>query len=217
MAQKKLTAVSIPNLPPGTHADLIVPGLQLIIGRTRRTWAYRYRSGGKRPKLTLGYFPRMGLAEARASARKASERIECGVPPAGPAPHPRSPTALTLGALLDRYEVLRTREGRRTKSLPQAMGSLRRNLQPCLSLPAAQFSKADLRAARDALVEADNVIAGNRARLPRACDALGRARGFDPDQLRPGHPPRARGKAQPCADQKRNRQDLEGLRRSRHT
>ena len=162
MAQKKLTAVSIPNLPPGTHADLIVPGLQLIVGRTRRTWAYRYRSGGARPKLTLGYFPRMGLAEARASARKASERIECGVPPAGPAPHPRSPTALTLGALLDRYEVLRTREGRRTKSLPQAMGSLRRNLQPCLSLPAAQFSKADLRAARDALVEADNVIAGNR-------------------------------------------------------
>ena len=41
-------------------------------------------------------------------------------------------------------------------------GSLRRNLKPWLSLPAAQFSKADLRAARDAMTKADNVIAANR-------------------------------------------------------
>ena len=35
------------------------------------------------------------------------------------------------------------------------MRLLRRNLAPYLSLPADQFSKADLRAARDAMVEAD--------------------------------------------------------------
>ena len=42
------------------------------------------------------------------------------------------------------------------------MRSLRRNLKPYLSLPADQFSKADLRAARDAMIEAGTVIAGNR-------------------------------------------------------
>ena len=42
------------------------------------------------------------------------------------------------------------------------MRLLRRSLGPYLSLPAGEFSKADLRAARDALVEADAVFAGNR-------------------------------------------------------
>ena len=42
------------------------------------------------------------------------------------------------------------------------MRLLRRSLAPYLSLPADQFRKADLRAARDAMVEADAMIAGNR-------------------------------------------------------
>ena len=70
--------------------------------------------------------------------------------------------ALTLGTLLDRYEALRTKEGQRTKSLPEAMRSLRRNLKPYLALPAGEFSKVDLRAARDAMVGANTVIAANR-------------------------------------------------------
>ena len=69
---------------------------------------------------------------------------------------------LTLGALLDRYEALRTQGRPADQALPEAMRSLRRNLKPYLSLPAAQFSKADLRAARDAMVEAGTVIAANR-------------------------------------------------------
>jgi len=69
---------------------------------------------------------------------------------------------LTLGALLDRYEALRAREGQRTRSLPKAMRLLRHHLRPYLSLPAEQFSKADLRASRDAMVEAGTVIAANR-------------------------------------------------------
>ena len=93
--------------------------------------------------------------------------------------------ALTLGALLDRYEALRTREGKRIRTLPEAMRLLRRSLGPYLSLPAGEFSKADLRAARDAMVEADAVFAGNRMLgLSRSGDALGGTGGPDPDQLR---------------------------------
>ena len=104
----------------------------------------------------------MGLADARVAARKASERIDGGVMPAAHAPHPRSPDALTLGGLFDRYEALRTKEGKRIRTLPEAMALLRRALKSYLALPADQFSKADLRAARDAMVEADAMIAGNR-------------------------------------------------------
>ena len=60
------------------------------------------------------------------------------------------------------YEALRKREGRKTKTLDEAMRLLRLNLAPYLSLPADQFSKADLRAARDAMVERDAMLAGNR-------------------------------------------------------
>jgi len=162
MARKKLSAIAIPTLAAGTYADQIMPGLLFIVGKSRKTWAYRYRSGGKRPKLRLGYYPQLSLGDARTAARKAAERLDSGVTPAAPAPHPRSPDTLTLGGMIDRYEKLRTKEGGRVKSLPEAMASLRRNLKPWLSLPADQFSKADLRDARDKTAESRGLIAANR-------------------------------------------------------
>ena len=57
---------------------------------------------------------------------------------------------LTLGDLIDRYEKHRRRKGGRgMKTLDEAMRTVRRGLEDYLKLPAAQFSKADLRAARD--------------------------------------------------------------------
>jgi hypothetical protein len=70
VARKKLSAIGIPTLAPGTYADNIVPGLLLIVGKNRKTWAYRYRSGGKRPKFTLGY----QSIEAMANAIRLTER-----------------------------------------------------------------------------------------------------------------------------------------------
>jgi integrase len=162
MATKKLSALSIPGLSPGDWHDVVVPGLILRVGIKRRTWTYRTSAGGKKLRLTLGHYPVMGLAEAREAARKSSERIDSGVTPTAPALHPRSPDALTLGGLLDRYEALRRREGKKIKTLDEALRLIRRCLAPYLSLPAGQFSKADLRAARDAMVAADAVFAGNR-------------------------------------------------------
>ena len=162
MPTKKLTALSIPTLAPGEWYDAVLPGLILRVGKKRRTWQFRYHAGGSYHRKPLGHFPAMELADAREAGRKLIGRAEKGVPIEVSAPHPRGSSSLTLGALFDRYEALRTKEGQRTKSLPEAMRSLRRNLKPWLSLPADQFSKADLRAARDAMMEADNVIAANR-------------------------------------------------------
>ena len=104
----------------------------------------------------------MGLQQARKSGRDLLARLESGAPAPAPASHPRAASALTLGALVDRYEKLRLREGHRTKTLTEAMRMLRVELKPWLGLPVAGFSKADLRAARDAIVQRGALIAANR-------------------------------------------------------
>ena len=94
------------------------------------------------------------------------------------------------------------------------MRLMRRNLAPYLSLPADQFTKADLRAARDAMVEADAMIAGNRL-LQRLGPVMKWAAqedlipvNFVPD-IRKAPETEAHPQAERCGDQG----DLESLRR----
>jgi integrase len=162
MPIKRLTAIAIPSLPPGEYWDAIVPGLILRVGARRRTWQYRARLGGHYNRRPLGHFPAVGLTEAREAARNLLERLDRGAPLA-PAPlHPRSTAALTLGDLIDRYEKMRQRERTRVKTLPAAMSTVRRCLAPWLELPAAQFTKADLRTARDIVADRGALMQANR-------------------------------------------------------
>jgi integrase len=112
--------------------------------------------------MPLGHFPNVELAEARAAARSLIERLEKGAPPSPAPAHPRSASAFTLGGLIDRYERMRQNERTRTKTLPEAMSTLRRCLAPWLDLPATAFTKADLRAARDAVAERGALMQANR-------------------------------------------------------
>jgi integrase len=139
-----------------------MPGLILRVGARRRTWQYRARTGESYRRIPLGHFPNVELADAREAARNLIERLEKGAPPSPPPPHPRSASASTLGGLIDRYERMRQKERTRIKTLPEAMGTLRRCLGPWLDLPAATFTKADLRAARDAVAERGALMQANR-------------------------------------------------------
>jgi integrase len=158
--KKLLSALAVPKLGTGEYWDPLIPGLALRVGARRRTWTLRHRVGGRHRRDILGYFPTLSLADARTAAGKLLERMEAGAAPTPPPVHPRS--ALTLGALIDRYEALRRREGHRVKQLAPSMRALRAGLADYLGLPAAQFSKADLRAARDAIAERGSPIAANR-------------------------------------------------------
>src|SRR4051794_35517849 len=90
----KLTAVAIPTLPHGDFADLAYPGLHLRIGAKRRTWSVFHRQGGRLKQSTLGYFPAMGLADARKAAGQLVERVQAGAPPsATPTASERVPDA----------------------------------------------------------------------------------------------------------------------------
>jgi hypothetical protein len=162
MPTKKLSALAVPTLPPGEWRDAALPGLILRVGARRRTWTFRARVGGVGRRDILGHFPKMSLSAAREAGRELLNRFEHSAPIPTSIPHPRSASALTLDALLDRYEKLRLREGHRTKTLTGAMRTLRAGLKPWLGLPASEFTKADLRAARDAIVERGALMQANR-------------------------------------------------------
>lgn len=62
--------------------DPALSGLYLVVQPSgAKSWAVRYRHAGKPRKLTLGKWPVMGLADARAAASEALEAIERGTDP----------------------------------------------------------------------------------------------------------------------------------------
>ena len=141
-----------------------MPGLILRVGKKPPDLVLSaiHSNGGYPPQAARPLSPQWSWAPPARRPVGRSSAPTAGLPTEAPAPHPRSAEVLTLGDLFDKYETLRKREGRKIKTLDEAMRLLRRNLAPYLPLPADQFSKADLRAARDAMVEADAMIAGNR-------------------------------------------------------
>lgn len=84
---KALTTKSIEALKPKPAKRLEIPdpalvGLYLVVQPSgAKSWALRYRYAGKPKKLTLGRWPIMGLAEARAAASVAIEEVEGGTDP----------------------------------------------------------------------------------------------------------------------------------------
>lgn len=84
----KFTAKSVEAMKPDPTkrleiADPAADGLFLVIQPTgRKSWAARYRFEGKSRKLTLGPYPAISLAEARAGAADARRRVALGQDPA---------------------------------------------------------------------------------------------------------------------------------------
>jgi integrase len=83
-----MTAKYVENLAPDPARrmevpDAAMPGLYLIVQPTgAKSWALRYRHGGKPRKMTLGPFPAFGLSVARDEAAKALRLLETGTDPA---------------------------------------------------------------------------------------------------------------------------------------
>jgi integrase len=85
---KRLTQISVDNAKPTSSrqeiADAMQPGLYLVIQPTgRKSWAVRYRLGGKSKKHTLA--KGISLADARDQAREVLGKVARGVDPARPA------------------------------------------------------------------------------------------------------------------------------------
>ena len=90
---KMLTAKSVENEKATDKRkeipDAGVPGLLLIVQPNgQKSWAYRYRFGDKRGRLSPGKFPAVQLAAARDLTRAAAMKLAEGVDPGATAPKP---------------------------------------------------------------------------------------------------------------------------------
>jgi integrase len=83
---KELTAVAIGKMKPGAVRQEIpdgrIAGLYFIIQPSgKRSWAVRYRFGGKPIKMTIGQYPATDLKTAREKAEAAKGKVEAGIDP----------------------------------------------------------------------------------------------------------------------------------------
>lgn len=160
----KLTAVALDTLKEGTHWDTLSTGLHIRVGKRRKTWQMRFQLGGKYQFEILGYYPEVGLKEAREKAADITKRIEAGVPiVVAEAIHPKS--APSISNMIDRYESYRLAHPEmRNKSLPEAMRSVRHGFTKTgyMDAIARTFTKADLRKVRDTLLKDGGPYASNR-------------------------------------------------------
>lgn len=78
--------------------DGLIGGLYLVVqpDSGAKSWAYRYRFGGKTRKLTLGRYPKIALAGARKLAQGAELQIQQGKDPAIKAPKREEKTVEAL-------------------------------------------------------------------------------------------------------------------------
>jgi hypothetical protein len=105
------------EIPDGT-----VTGLYLVVQPSgAKSWAVRYRHEGKPAKLTIGPWPRLGLAEAREAARETLGIVSVGTDPTGDrvtlARLKRQPApdgAHEFGTVLDRFLKSQRTKGRRS-------------------------------------------------------------------------------------------------------
>src|SRR5258708_39594523 len=92
---KKLTPITVANVKP-RDKRIEIPdggcaGLYLIIQPNgHRSWAVRYRFGGKPCKLTLGPADALSLADARARATAALKKVAGGTEPPGEKSHEKA-------------------------------------------------------------------------------------------------------------------------------
>jgi len=79
-----LTALAVEAAKRGTTRREIsdMRGLYLVVQPAgSKSWAFRYRHGGKPAKLTLGTWPQVSLAAARRLAAEARDKLDQGIDP----------------------------------------------------------------------------------------------------------------------------------------
>jgi len=176
-APSVLTDRHIRNMKPGDKlADARSPGLRIHAGNKRKRWLYRFKDprkidAGGRLKLTellLGYYPEMGLADARQAWMEAKLQRKRGEFPEGstssnePEDTASSPSGITVADLCRRY-VKYAREERRKRSWLDDEKQLWRDLIPRYGhLQAIELSRDQV----------EDMLAEVEERGPRAAQKL---------------------------------------------
>ena len=170
---KAFTAISVEKAKSDPDKRLEIPdgglqGLYLVIQPSgAKAWALRYRFAGKPAKLTLGRWPLMTLADARAAAADALGKIEAGQ---NPAVEKKATKAAKLDAQLSERDLVKTLLGQfqkrhlaKLKSGDQAWRFLDRFVMPSWGeRDIHTITKRDLIDLLDEIADSGRMVTANR-------------------------------------------------------
>jgi len=121
MPAMRLTELAVSRIAPPRQgrlelADKQLPGLSCRVTPDGvKSFALRYRIGGRQRRLTIGRYPTIKLAEARERAREALAQVERGVDPAAAKAEGEAEAARnTVAAVVERFiakRLARTKTG----------------------------------------------------------------------------------------------------------
>lgn len=171
---RALTTKAIEAAKPGEHRreipDPALSGLYLVIQPSGvKSWALRYRYAGKPKKLTLGRWPVMGLADARAAASEAVEAVERGNDPSA---SKRRTKAARMEAQLserDKVKTLVDQFGKRHLSTLKSGETVKRELNRHVVAVWGErdihdIAKRDVIDLLDGIADSGRVVTANRVR-----------------------------------------------------
>ncbi|MCK8483946.1 integrase arm-type DNA-binding domain-containing protein [Aliiroseovarius sp. S2029] len=171
---KALTTKAIEAAKPSDHRreipDPALSGLYLVVQPSGvKSWALRYRYAGKPKKLTLGRWPVMGLADARAAATDAIEALEHGNDPSAAK---KATKAARMEAQLserDKIKTLVEQFGKRHLSTLKSGETVKRELNRHVVAVWGErdihdIAKRDVIDLLDGIADSGRVVTANRVR-----------------------------------------------------
>jgi integrase len=145
-------------------------GLYLVMQPSgAKSWAARFRHEGRPVKFTLGRWPMMGLAEARAAAAEAIEQVERGENPAAEKKAAKAASAEAAASGRDKVNTLLAQFGKRHLSTLKSGPLIRRELdrfvgQPWGDRDIHEITKRDVIDLLDGIADSGRTVTANRVR-----------------------------------------------------
>lgn len=142
-------------------ADDLIKGLYLIVQPTgKKSWTVRYRHGGVQRRVALGYYPVLGLADARKQAGDLLAQARAGADPAAATKAKADAPDRTVAAVLDDY-------GNRKLTQLKAGDLVKRELDRFVRAAWAgreigAVSRADVQAMIDGIEKSGRIPTANR-------------------------------------------------------
>jgi integrase len=169
MPTYNFTVRSVETIKPGPKrqelADRILTGLFLIVQPSgQRSWAVRYRVGGRNRKLTLGQYPAIDLKTARDLASKALRAVAEGRDPAREKLTARHERPDTFEEVARQFVERHCQRVNRPSSIKSTQGTLRRDVLPRWGKRLIKdITRRDVRDMLDGIIASGRPAMANRA------------------------------------------------------
>jgi integrase len=166
---RPLTVWTVETIKPGPSRkeipDRHLPGLYLVLQPSgARSWAVRYRSGGRTRKHTLGPYPAIDLKTARILASRALRTVAEGRDPGREKALERTTLPDTVEAVAKQFVELHCRRANRPRTIEGTQQLLDLHVLPRWRRRLVKdITRRDVLDLLDGIVEGGRPVAANRA------------------------------------------------------